>query len=524
VSEAAALLGGLGLFLLGMTMMTEGLTRAAGGALQRVLDSWTATRLRGLLTGMAITAVVQSSTAVTVATVGFASAGLLTLHQAVWLVFGTNIGTTVTGWLVALVGVKVDVGRLALPLLGMGMLLRLAVRRQARWSGAGMALAGFGAFFLGVATLQAGFVEVAPLFTGLDLPESGWLGRLGFVMLGILLTSLTQSSSAAIAITLTASASGNLPAEMAAAVVVGTNIGTTSTAVLAALGAGPMARRVAGAHVAFNLLTAAVALLALPWLLAAAQAVAGLAGGQANLPAQLAVFHTLFNCVGLALILCVADRLVALLIRLFPVPAEEIGRPQHLDPTLLPVPEVALHGVLREIARLRAIAAALAIEFLRPSRSFAAELAARQEGVLRLGAAIRDFIARLGGAAPLPPAVADALPDLLRAVQHLETVAATAGEVIGQAPPATHPLAISATAALRREVLEVLAAPDKADAAASEALYQTAKTDLLRAAASGRMPVAAMDEALAQARLLREIADAAAKARLRLAPWLGAAG
>src|SRR5690606_32995084 len=125
-STIASLLGGIGLFLLGMQMMTEGLKLAAGNALRSILKSWTGTNLRGLLAGVLITALVQSSSAVTVASVGFVNAGLLTLSQAVWVIFGANVGTTTTGWLVALVGIKVDVGVLALPLLGIGMLLRLA--------------------------------------------------------------------------------------------------------------------------------------------------------------------------------------------------------------------------------------------------------------------------------------------------------------------------------------------------------------------------------------------------------------
>src|SRR5690606_36912135 len=175
-STIASLLGGIGLFLLGMQMMTEGLKLAAGNALRSILKSWTGTNLRGLLAGVLITALVQSSSAVTVASVGFVNAGLLTLSQAVWVIFGANVGTTTTGWLVALVGIKVDVGVLALPLLGIGMLLRLAAGVNARRAGLGSAVAGFGAFFLGVGILQGAFSEIAPRIGEWSTGMSGWAG------------------------------------------------------------------------------------------------------------------------------------------------------------------------------------------------------------------------------------------------------------------------------------------------------------------------------------------------------------
>ncbi|WP_262422753.1 Na/Pi cotransporter family protein [Brevundimonas denitrificans] len=253
----ASLLGGVGLFLLGMWLMTEGLKLAAGGALQAVLESWTRSAPRGFLAGVLITALLQSSSAVTVATLGFVNAGLLNLAQAVWLIIGANVGTTMTGWLVALVGVKIDVAALALPLIGLGMLGRLAFRGRSRLFGAAQAMAGFGAFFLGVGVLQGAFADLlgdmGHLFTG----DATFAALLIALALGVLVTVLTQSSSAAIALALTAAASGEIPLSMAAMAVIGTNIGTTSTAILAALSATPAARRVATAHVIFNVTAAA---------------------------------------------------------------------------------------------------------------------------------------------------------------------------------------------------------------------------------------------------------------------------
>jgi phosphate:Na+ symporter len=129
------LAGGIGLFLLGMSLMTDGLKLAAGPALERILASSTQTRIRGLASGMLVTALVQSSSAVTVAAIGFVNAGLLSLSQALWVLFGANVGTTMTGWLVALVSMKFQIEALALPLIGLGMILRLAGEGRAAWRG-----------------------------------------------------------------------------------------------------------------------------------------------------------------------------------------------------------------------------------------------------------------------------------------------------------------------------------------------------------------------------------------------------
>ena len=162
-------LGGIGLFLLGMRLMTDGLKVTAGAMLREFLTRWTRTRFRGLMSGILITGIVQSSSAVTVAAIGFVNAGVLTLGQAMWVIFGSNVGTTMTGWIVALVGFDVRIEAFALPLLGAGMFLSLtgaATRRGAL----GEAIAGFGVFFLGIATLKA-------TFAGLD----GSIDLAGFV-------------------------------------------------------------------------------------------------------------------------------------------------------------------------------------------------------------------------------------------------------------------------------------------------------------------------------------------------------
>ena len=222
--------------------------------------------LIALLVGAGLTALVQSSSAITVAAIGFINAGLLTLPQAIWVIFGSNIGTTLTGWLVALIGLKVKIELFALPAIGIGMAMHMAGGKS-RWGAGGLALAGFGVFFLGIHLLQNAFTGVSAYIDFNQFGTGTVLGDLVYVGLGFLLTLCVQSSSAAMALALTAAASGTIGLEAAAAVVIGANVGTTSTAILAVIKATPNARRVAAAHVFFNVLTGVVALLILPTVL-----------------------------------------------------------------------------------------------------------------------------------------------------------------------------------------------------------------------------------------------------------------
>ncbi len=249
---ALELLGGIGLVLLGMSMLTDGLKLAAGDGLRAILRGWTRTPARGLISGALLTSLVQSSSAVTVATIGFVNAGLLTLRHAVWVIFGANVGTTITAWLVAMVGLKLDIGAFALPIIGFGVMAQMLGAKRPRLAGFGQALAGFGLFFLGIGILKGGFETLLPWFETLDLSDAGFFAPFAFLLFGIVLAALAQSSSAAIAIILTATAGGGLPLELAGAGIIGANIGTTSTAIFASAGATPAAKRVALSHIVFN--------------------------------------------------------------------------------------------------------------------------------------------------------------------------------------------------------------------------------------------------------------------------------
>ncbi|MCA9580286.1 MAG: Na/Pi cotransporter family protein [Myxococcales bacterium] len=308
----AEVLGGIGLFLVGMVLVTDNLRAAAGDSLRRFLLRFTGGPWRALLSGAAVTAVVQSSSATTVATIGFVGAGLLTFHQALGLIFGANIGTTATGWIVALLGLKFSVSAVALPLVGVGALIKLFARgRGAHW---GMALAGFGTLFVGLDVLQSGMEGLSEHLTPSELPDDYLGGRLLLLGLGVLMTTVMQSSSAAVATTLTALHSGTISLPQAAAMVIGINIGTTVTAGLAAIGTSTAAKRTAFAHLLFNGLTGAVAFATLPLFVWAVGLIGDrVAPGDATI--LLAAFHTVFNILGVVLILPFSKPFAAMVVR-----------------------------------------------------------------------------------------------------------------------------------------------------------------------------------------------------------------
>lgn len=341
---ALYLIGSLGLFLLGMWMLTEGLKLAGGRALEHLLSQWTSSRSKGLVAGVFITSLVQSSSAVTVATIGFVNAKLMTFQRAVWVVFGSNLGTTFTAWIITLVGFNFKLDAYTFPLIGIGAFLRLLAPRE-KYRALGMALAGFGLLFLGIDSLKNNFAEyayqldIANTFTRYQYPT------LVALILGIILTVLTQSSSAAIAIILSAVASGIVGMHEAAAAVIGANVGTTSTAILASIGATANAKRLALAHVIFNLLTAIVALALLPllWFLVADQAVAP----NTNAALQIAIFHTSFNLFGVLLIWPLEPRLSKWLLSLY---KHQSQSPLiHLDANVASVPEIATRALTVEL-------------------------------------------------------------------------------------------------------------------------------------------------------------------------------
>ncbi|WP_227711686.1 Na/Pi cotransporter family protein [Sneathiella sp. P13V-1] len=340
--------GGLGLFLLAINMMTDGLKLAAGPSLKGLLSNWSNTPLKGVFAGCLMTALVQSSSAVTVASLGFVNAGLISMYQAFGIIYGANVGTTMTGWLVALVGFKISIQAFAWPMIGLGMVFRL-LKPQGRLAAVGLALVGFGLFFVGIDLLRSSFEGVVQAFDISKLTATGISGIATFLLVGVFLTILTQSSSASIALTITAASSGLIGLYAAGAMVIGANIGTTSTALIASIGATANAKRVAAAQVVFNGLTAIVALIILPILFFIIESLTVFLSIDASPAISLAIFHTLFNILGVLLIFPQNERLANFMKSKFRSVDEIASQPKYLDKTIAQTPDLAVQALLMEI-------------------------------------------------------------------------------------------------------------------------------------------------------------------------------
>lgn len=341
IEGTLAVIGGIGLFLLGMTLLSDGLRSISGDLLRAIIARFTRSPWTGALTGLVATICVQSSSVITVMSVGFVGAGLLTFPESLGIIYGANVGSTFTGWFIVFLGLRVSLTQFFLPLVFVGAALRLFAR--GRWISIGNSIAGFSLVFLGITQLQAGMELVGPNVGPESLPGDTYFGRVLLVLLGMVIVVVMQSSGAAMAVTLSALHAGNVSLAQACYLVVGMNVGTTATAALAALAGNFNARRTAAAHVLFNVLTAVLAFGVAPaylWLV-------GQGTGHedfSHAPLELVVFHTSFNVIGTLIALPLTHRFAAIVTRLFPPSHRDLAR--RLEPSFLNQPEVALDAVV----------------------------------------------------------------------------------------------------------------------------------------------------------------------------------
>lgn len=329
--------GGLGLFLLGMVIMTDGLRSMAGNTVRKVLMRFTKSPLSGAVTGAATTVILQSSSATTVTAVGFVGAGLMSFSQALGIIFGANIGTTLRGWVIVLVGFKLQLGLILMPLILLGALARLLTRNHI--AHLGFALAGFALIFVGIDLMQLGMKGLTNVITPDSFPPDTFTGRLELILIGILFTTATQSSGAGVAMALTALFAQAINFHQAAALVIGMDIGTTVTAAMATIGGTVGARRTGFSHVIYNLLTGIFAFLLLtPYI----QIWETFFPGKLVLNAEFALvaFHSGFNFLGVALVLPFTRQFAQLVERIFPEHAPIYTN--NLEPSLLKEPGIAL--------------------------------------------------------------------------------------------------------------------------------------------------------------------------------------
>lgn len=387
-------LGGLGLFLVGMIALTDGLRALMGASLRRLIARFTRTPSTGAVFGALTTAVIQSSNATIVTAIGFVGAGVLSFTQALGIVLGANVGTTVTGWLVAVVGFKLPFGTAVLPLVLAGALLRMFGGERVR--NIGWALAGFGMLFVGLDAMQQGMGAFKGTITPESFPGDTPLGWLQMALIGLAITLVTQSVTAGVAAALVALGAGTLSLPQAAAMVIGMDTGASLVGVLATLGGSAARRRTGYAHVAFNLATAVVGLALIgPYVVGVTPMLAANGPGDAQI--ALVAFHTLFNLVGVVLILPFAEPFARLVTAMTPERGPRLMR--HLDDSLLAHPQSAVDGALATVRDSTAAITGLLEELLAGRRRSVdiAQLEAIEEAL----AATRSFIDRIpSGALP----------------------------------------------------------------------------------------------------------------------------
>ena len=365
---ALQIMGSLGVFLYGLQVMSEGLQKAAGNRLRVWLERATSNPYMGTLSGFIITCAVQSSSATTVMVVAFCSAGLLTLTQSLGVIFGANIGTTTTAWIVSLLGFKVKISSFAVPLIGIGFFSQF-IQRWRTPHRIGQALVGFGLLFLGLSLLKHAIPDVsqAPAVTEwiLTLDPSSMGGLVRAMLFGAVLTAVIQSSSASMAITLTAAAKGYIDFPTAAAIALGQNIGTTITAGLAAIGAPLVARRASLAHFLFNTLGSLWPIgLLVPMLWLVDMIVPGDPYGTGPdallvaIPTHIAAFHTTFNVINTIIFLPLVSQFEQLIVRMLPEgPAGDVDESGlvYLETPFGSTPELELSAARNEVDRMAGV-------------------------------------------------------------------------------------------------------------------------------------------------------------------------
>mgnify|MGYP003514425289 FL=1 len=351
------IVGALGLFLFGMKSMSDGLQKLAGDKMRTILSKMTSNRFSGVLTGLGVTTLIQSSSATTVMVVSFVNAGLLTLTGAIAVIMGANIGTTVTAWIISLLGFKFSISVIIFPVIAIATPFMFIKGKEAL----GEFLIGFALLFMGLEALQAGMPdfkqpEYAPVLEFIaSMSDYGYLSYLLFVLIGSIMTVIIQSSSAMMAVTLVMCAQGLIGFEVAAALVLGENIGTTITANISALMANSTAKRAALAHLVFNVIGVTwVLILFKPFLYMISQLVLSIEGinpmlDAAAVPVALSCFHSFFNVTNTLLLVWFIPAIEKIVNKLIPSNEEEEFRLKFIPSGFMSAGELSIEPAKQEI-------------------------------------------------------------------------------------------------------------------------------------------------------------------------------
>jgi len=344
VKEIAA---GVSIFLFGMLFLEDGFRAFTGGLLERILKKTTDSLPKAIVFGIVSTTVMQSSSLVSVITISFLSAGLIWLSSGIGIIFGANIGTTTGAWLVAGFGLKVNIAAYAMPMLVFGIIL--VFQKSKNLKGIGYVLAGLGFLFLGIHYMKEGFEAFRETINLAEYAIPGFLGLIVFTLIGVAATVIMQSSHATLVLIITALAAAQITYENALALAIGANIGTTITAIIGAMSSNYQGKRLAVAHLIFNFVTGAIAIILISqivWVVDGIAANVGIAAD--NYTLKLAVFHTVFNLIGVTVMLPLVPKLIGFLQRVIPKPREEMIGPKFINNTAFDFPETLLESVRQE--------------------------------------------------------------------------------------------------------------------------------------------------------------------------------
>jgi len=350
-TDTQEIAAGVAIFLFGMLMLEDGFKLLGGGTLERLLERATRSTPRSILFGVVSTTLLQSSSLVSLITISFLSAGLISLIGGVGIIFGANIGTTTGAWLVAGLGLKVKIAAYAMPMIALSVIL--VFQKSSALRGTGYALGGLGFLFLGIHYMKEGFDAFKDQIDLMRFALPGLLGLVVYTAVGTAATVIMQSSHATMVLILTALAAGQISYENALALAIGANVGTTITAIIGSLSANFQGKRLAVAHLIFNLITAAVALIFISPLRVAVDQISDTVGiAPDDFALKLAVFHTIFNVLGVALMLPFIRRLVVFLERRIPEPVPDVSRPLFLDEAVDAFPQTLESALRKEVGHL----------------------------------------------------------------------------------------------------------------------------------------------------------------------------
>jgi phosphate:Na+ symporter len=338
------LLAGIGIFLFGMHLLEESIRLLSGTALKRFIRNYTSNRYKAIVTGALSTAVLQSSSAVTLMVLAFAGAGIMQFHNAVGVIFGANVGTTFTSWIVALVGFKISIEALALPFIAVGGLGLIFLGKSGRAMNISKLLVGFGFLFMGLDYMKNAVEEASANF---NLEAYADSPIVVFVVIGFALTAIVQSSSAAMAIILSGVNGGVISFEMAAAMVIGSNMGTTITIIVGSIGGNVTKKRIAWSHFFFNMFTGLMAAIFIRALIALIDQLNDI---DADPVTGLALFHTVFNLTGVIVFTAFLNPFVAFITGLVKEQKKQIAK--FISLASVAVPEAAAVALENEVKRL----------------------------------------------------------------------------------------------------------------------------------------------------------------------------